>query len=449
MNSEIGEKFLPIGTVVMLKGGTKRAMITGFCSVAQEEEAKMYDYCGCIYPEGYVSSGQVCLFDHDQIEKVYYMGLVDDEEISFKGKLKTLLEQVDVDALLAGQAVTPADLPNVSLMPAPSPTEELEEVEGETTEVSDDIEPSIEEPTPEVVEAPVEEPVPSEVEVEPIPTTSEEIAPAVEETIPEVVETPAEEVNPNTIGEAIIPPESVDIAPMVEEVVPEVIEAPVEEATPNDATYSSIPETSEVNNISYAVPSVNQMTQPAELLEVNPNVVNSYGEVSPVPSEIPVTEAYQPNAVTPVDVAQSPIPSQPTYEPYYDEEPTYQPVYDGLEDNDYDIPAPSPITPDMTYDTEVPPVPTVPMDQTMPYATNTYQQPQVDYIPEIQPGSIPVGVEPVVPEPPVAIEEPPMPELMPVPEVEPLPTPAIPNMAADPLAGMVAPNPLDPNNNNM
>jgi hypothetical protein len=32
------EKYLPIGTVVLLKGGKKRAMITGFCSVAQENQ---------------------------------------------------------------------------------------------------------------------------------------------------------------------------------------------------------------------------------------------------------------------------------------------------------------------------------------------------------------------------------------------------------------------------
>ena len=97
MNNEIGEKYLPIGTVVMLKGGTKRAMITGFCSIAQEDSNKMYDYSGCIYPEGYISSNQVCLFDHSQIEKVYHTGLIDEEEISFKDKLKTLVEQIQIN----------------------------------------------------------------------------------------------------------------------------------------------------------------------------------------------------------------------------------------------------------------------------------------------------------------------------------------------------------------
>ena len=89
------EKFLPIGTVVLLKGGRKRAMITGFCSVAQENQEKIYDYSGCVYPEGYLSSNQVCLFDHDQIEKVFFLGFEDDEEKAFKDKLNKIVASVE------------------------------------------------------------------------------------------------------------------------------------------------------------------------------------------------------------------------------------------------------------------------------------------------------------------------------------------------------------------
>lgn len=92
--NEIGEKFLPIGTVVMLKNGTKRVMITGFCAVENNENLKMWDYSGCMYPEGFLSSDETCLFDHNQIEKVYHLGLAEDEEEKeFKEKLKELIEQ--------------------------------------------------------------------------------------------------------------------------------------------------------------------------------------------------------------------------------------------------------------------------------------------------------------------------------------------------------------------
>ena len=89
------EKYLPIGTVVLLKGGTKRAMLTGFCSVAQENQEKIYDYSGCVYPEGYLSSNQVCLFDHDQIEKIFFVGYEDEEEKDFKERLNKVIASLE------------------------------------------------------------------------------------------------------------------------------------------------------------------------------------------------------------------------------------------------------------------------------------------------------------------------------------------------------------------
>lgn len=92
------DKYLPIGSVVLLKGGKKRAMITGFCSVAQENQDKIYDYSGCVYPEGYLSSNQVCLFDHDQIDKIFFTGFEDDEEFEFKEKLNRIVSTLNNDS---------------------------------------------------------------------------------------------------------------------------------------------------------------------------------------------------------------------------------------------------------------------------------------------------------------------------------------------------------------
>lgn len=86
------EKYLPIGTVCLLKNGKKRLMITGFCAVPTENKQKMYDYSGCIFPEGFLTSNQVCLFNHDQIEKIYHMGYEDESQQSFN---KTLLKFVE------------------------------------------------------------------------------------------------------------------------------------------------------------------------------------------------------------------------------------------------------------------------------------------------------------------------------------------------------------------
>ena len=87
------EKYLPIGTVVMLQGGTKRAMIIGFCAYENSDNQTMYDYSGCLYPEGLLSSTQTLLFNHNQISKIYHIGLIDEEEKNFKNKLNELVNQ--------------------------------------------------------------------------------------------------------------------------------------------------------------------------------------------------------------------------------------------------------------------------------------------------------------------------------------------------------------------
>ena len=78
------DKFLPIGTVVLLKGGKKEVMITSYCifpnntQIKDGQEVKpmktMYEYGGCMYPEGILDSNMVCAFDHDKIEKICFMG---------------------------------------------------------------------------------------------------------------------------------------------------------------------------------------------------------------------------------------------------------------------------------------------------------------------------------------------------------------------------------------
>ena len=92
--NEIGEKYLPIGTVVVLKGATKRIMITGFASMSPETGDMIFDYSGCTYPEGFMSYNEVCVFNHEQIEKVYFKGYVDDEETNFKKELVEQLEKI-------------------------------------------------------------------------------------------------------------------------------------------------------------------------------------------------------------------------------------------------------------------------------------------------------------------------------------------------------------------
>ena len=90
MKEEHG-KFLPAGSVVLLEGATKRLMITGFCTMDSAQSDVMYDYCGCLYPEGMISSDETALFNHDQIKEIYHVGYSDEEEVAFKEKLAELI----------------------------------------------------------------------------------------------------------------------------------------------------------------------------------------------------------------------------------------------------------------------------------------------------------------------------------------------------------------------
>ena len=85
--------YLPIGSVVLLKNGKKRIMIYGR-KMKKEGDEMVYDYLGCLYPEGALESKDVILFDHDQIQMIYFIGFQDLEELAFRKKLN-LLETED------------------------------------------------------------------------------------------------------------------------------------------------------------------------------------------------------------------------------------------------------------------------------------------------------------------------------------------------------------------
>ncbi len=88
------EKYLPIGSVVLLENGSKRVMINGFCAIDPKNPQKIFDYSGVLFPEGSLSSDQALLFDHTQIARIDHLGLEDQEEKDFKVKLNTLLEKM-------------------------------------------------------------------------------------------------------------------------------------------------------------------------------------------------------------------------------------------------------------------------------------------------------------------------------------------------------------------
>lgn len=79
------KKYLPLGSIVLLKNGTKRVMIYGRKQLQMGTD-KEWDYIACLYPEGNISEEYVYLFNHDQIDKVFFVGYQDEDEKNFLEK---------------------------------------------------------------------------------------------------------------------------------------------------------------------------------------------------------------------------------------------------------------------------------------------------------------------------------------------------------------------------
>ena len=101
---EIESKFLPIGTVVLLKGGKRELMITSYCIMPSGDvydkngkvdvTGQVFDYGACFYPEGIVTSDQLFACNHEQIERVCYMGYKTQQQIDVSNMLKSGLEEM-------------------------------------------------------------------------------------------------------------------------------------------------------------------------------------------------------------------------------------------------------------------------------------------------------------------------------------------------------------------
>ena len=85
---------LPIGSVVLLKNSSKKLMIMGFAQVAADNPEKVYDYVGCVFPEGFLGPEQTFLFDSHQIEKIYAVGYQDEEQMAFKTRVDAALMEL-------------------------------------------------------------------------------------------------------------------------------------------------------------------------------------------------------------------------------------------------------------------------------------------------------------------------------------------------------------------
>lgn len=79
--------YLPLGSIVILKGGVKKLMIISRGLVVKlNDEEQFFDYGGVHYPEGLMGE-QIAYFNHDGVIKIVYNGYSDDDDKMMVGAI--------------------------------------------------------------------------------------------------------------------------------------------------------------------------------------------------------------------------------------------------------------------------------------------------------------------------------------------------------------------------
>ena len=73
-------EYFPLGSIVVIRGGVKKIMIIARgLAVDIKGSTKVFDYAGCLYPEGLMGD-QIIQFNHQDIAKLFFKGFADDDE---------------------------------------------------------------------------------------------------------------------------------------------------------------------------------------------------------------------------------------------------------------------------------------------------------------------------------------------------------------------------------
>lgn len=77
------KNLLPVGSVVLLKGGVKKLVVMGIKQASVEKQDEEYDYMGVLYPEGYLGDDTMFLFNHEDVNDIIFTGYSNPEREKF------------------------------------------------------------------------------------------------------------------------------------------------------------------------------------------------------------------------------------------------------------------------------------------------------------------------------------------------------------------------------
>lgn len=95
--------YLPIGTVVRLKGRKKKAMIVGYLMI-DPSSRELFDYCAVDFPCGFAyPEGKNFGLDSSEIESVSFRGPMNDETGKYINRLLEITSELEEDYKLCQQ----------------------------------------------------------------------------------------------------------------------------------------------------------------------------------------------------------------------------------------------------------------------------------------------------------------------------------------------------------
>lgn len=88
------DKMLRLGTIVSVKGKEHRYMIIS--RLIRNNDNELFDYYGCLYPEGNLTDDDKILFNDDEINNIYFNGYENEQEVERNKELvkyKSIIEK--------------------------------------------------------------------------------------------------------------------------------------------------------------------------------------------------------------------------------------------------------------------------------------------------------------------------------------------------------------------
>ena len=84
--------YIPLGSVVYLKGGIKKIMIAARgIQVANDGKKLFFDYGGVLYPEG-ITGDEMAYFNHDDVVSVVFRSCDDEENKAMAEAINKFVE---------------------------------------------------------------------------------------------------------------------------------------------------------------------------------------------------------------------------------------------------------------------------------------------------------------------------------------------------------------------